>query len=154
MPFSTPLPSHLVLRSLEESDYDKGYLALLSQLTTVGEISREAWNARFAEIAARLPDYQIAVIEDTSTGKIVATATVLVERKFIHACGKIGHVEDVAVDASVRGVGLGARMVAETVRRAKEQGCYKIILDCAEKNVAFYEKSGLKPKDVNMAIYF
>lgn len=149
-----PLPAHLVLRSLEEADYDKGYLALLAQLTTVGEISREAWRARFAEIAARQPDHQIAVVEDTRSGKVVACATVLIERKFIHGCGKIGHVEDVAVDASARGSGLGARVVAETLRRAKEQGAYKVILDCAEKNVGFYEKSGLARKDVNMAVYF
>lgn len=33
---------------------------------------------------------------------------------------------------------------------AKEAGCYKVILDCAENNVAFYEKCGLTRKEVQM----
>jgi len=32
-------------------------------------------------------------------------------------------------------------------------GCYKIILDCSEKNVPFYEKCGFKKKEVQMAFY-
>jgi len=37
---------------------------------------------------------------------------------------------------------------------AKEQECYKVILDCAEKNVKFYEKCGYESKGILMAIYF
>ncbi len=33
---------------------------------------------------------------------------------------------------------------------AKEAGCYKVILDCAEANAAFYEKCGLTRKEVQM----
>jgi glucosamine-phosphate N-acetyltransferase len=33
---------------------------------------------------------------------------------------------------------------------AKQAGCYKVILDCGEANVAFYEKCGLKRKEVQM----
>jgi glucosamine-phosphate N-acetyltransferase len=32
-------------------------------------------------------------------------------------------------------------------------GCYKIILDCSEKNVQFYEKCGFKKKEVEMVWY-
>jgi glucosamine-phosphate N-acetyltransferase len=33
---------------------------------------------------------------------------------------------------------------------ARAAGCYKVILDCAEHNVAFYERAGLARKGVEM----
>lgn len=32
----------------------------------------------------------------------------------------------------------------------RQQGCYKVILDCSEANQAFYEKCGLTRKEVQM----
>ncbi len=46
---------------------------------------------------------------DTEKQKIVATATLLVELKYIRECGKAGHIEDVVVDSSYRGMRLGQR---------------------------------------------
>lgn len=37
---------------------------------------------------------------------------------------------------------------------AKEIGCYKVILDCSEGNVGFYERCGLVRKEVQMVKYF
>jgi glucosamine-phosphate N-acetyltransferase len=53
--------------------------------------------------------YQIFVVEETGKKKIVATATLILEKKFIRGCGLAGHVEDVVVDESVRGQKLGLR---------------------------------------------
>ena len=54
-------------------------------------------------------NYQIFVVEETKEKKIVATATLLLEKKFIRGCGVAGHVEDVVVDEGVRGQKLGLR---------------------------------------------
>ena len=35
-------------------------------------------------------DYYIVVVEDTSIGQIVATASLIIEHKFIHCCAKVG----------------------------------------------------------------
>jgi hypothetical protein len=43
--------------------------------------------ARFQEIAARSDTYFVRVIEDRTTGRIVATATLVIERKFVHENG-------------------------------------------------------------------
>jgi glucosamine-phosphate N-acetyltransferase len=40
------------------------------------------------------------------------------------------------------------------VEEANERQCYKVILDCDEANVGFYEKAGLVRKEVQMAKYF
>ena len=42
------------------------------------------------------------------------------------------------------------RVIEALMEFAKEAGCYKVILDCAESNVAFYEKCGLTRKEVQM----
>ena len=63
---------------------------------------------------------------------------VVIEPKFIHQAGTVGHIEDVVVEETLRGHGLGRMLVDRLVSLAKERGCYKCILDCQEKNVAFY----------------
>lgn len=42
------------------------------------------------------------------------------------------------------------RVIEALVKLAEEAGCYKIILDCSEENVPFYEKCGLYKKEVQM----
>lgn len=141
------------VRALELEDFDKGFLTMLGQLTTVGDVTREKFEERFKEVSES-PDYHIAVVEDLDSGKVVGTAALIIERKFIHECSKVGHIEDVVVDSEVRGKRLGQRLIEELMRVCKERGCYKVILDCAEHNVAFYEKCGLTKKEVQMVKYF
>lgn len=143
-----------LLRTLEATDFSKGYLDLLAQLTVVGSVSEASFQDRLKEIEARAPDYHIAVIEDLETSQIVATGTLFVERKILRSCGLVGHVEDVVVASSKRGHHLGKKIVTELVRVAKEAGCYKVILDCAESNARFYETCGFTRKEVQMALYF
>lgn len=42
------------------------------------------------------------------------------------------------------------RVIEALLIAAKDSGCYKVILDCAESNSAFYEKCGLTRKEVQM----
>jgi len=142
-----------VTRPLEAGDFHKGFVSLVGQLTTMGDITEEMFAARVKEIEAN-PDYIIQVIEDVTAEKLIASATLLVERKFIHQCGKVGHIEDVVVHSDYRGSKLGCLIVKELMRLGKEAGCYKVILDCIESNVGFYEKCGLQRKGVQMARYY
>jgi len=135
-------------REIQVDDYERGYLSLLSQLTTVGNISRR----EFKEQLDRMPKdtYRIVVIEHPITHKIVAAATVFVEKKFVHQCGSVGHIEDVVVDENIRGKYLGIKVIEACKQFAEQQGCYKTILDCSEKNVPFYERCGFKKKELQM----
>jgi hypothetical protein len=45
-------------------------------------------------------------------------------------------------------------MIEQLQYIAEKQGCYKVLLSAAEKNVGFYEKCGLERKEVSMAHYF
>jgi len=144
----------IVLRNLDREDYEKGFLKILSQLTTVGNVSKEEFDQRLNDIqSAKPPFYKIFVLEDVKKGIIIGAATLLLELKFVHACGKVGHIEDVVVDKTYRGLNLGLILVKHLMDIAKEEKCYKIHLDCSEANVPFYEKCGFKKKELQMVWY-
>ena len=44
-------------------------------------------------------------------------------------------------------------VVEQLQQLAWARGCYKIILDCAEKNVGFYQRCGFSAKEIQMALY-
>jgi glucosamine-phosphate N-acetyltransferase len=77
------LPAGYRLRALRRSDYDTGFLDCLRVLTTVGEISKESFDERFAWLSKQDGGYYILVIEDTNDGanKVVGTGALIVERK-------------------------------------------------------------------------
>lgn len=142
---------NLSLRLLQVDDYHKGFLQILGQLAVVGEVSFDQFKKRLEEQKKVVPQtYFTVVIEDVSKSKIIATSTLIVEMKFTHGCSRVGHIEDVVVDETYRGYKLGKRVIDECKRIATEQGCYKTILDCSEKNVPFYESCGFKKKEVQM----
>ena len=49
---------------------------------------------------------------------------------------------------------MGKRIIEMLTEIGKQRGCYKVILDCSEKNAAFYEKCGYHETAVQMAVYF
>lgn len=74
------LPDSYTLRALRKSDYAIGFLDVLRVLTTVGDISEEAWNERYDWMNGQgKGGYYLLVIEDQ--GRIVGTGALLVERK-------------------------------------------------------------------------
>ncbi|CAH8650184.1 unnamed protein product, partial [Heterobilharzia americana] len=112
----------LRIRPLSSSDY--GYVVLLKQLTTVGDISKAKFDERFSQMISCPGTYFIIVLEDERTGRLIGAATLLVELKFIHTCSKRGHIEDVVVDSEFRGMNLGKLLVDTLVRIGKHIGCY------------------------------
>ena len=137
----------LNFRRLEKEDYDKNYLELLKQLTTVGDISQEKYETTVDKMGA-----EVWVIE--FEGKIIASVSLLLEQKIIHECGIVGHLEDVVVDKDYRKYGLGKFIIERIINIAKERGCYKLIGDCKSELLGFYEKNGFESKCVQISIYF
>ena len=97
--------------------------------------------------------HQLYVVE-TLEGVVVGCATLLIEHKLIHNSSSVAHVEDVIVAATHRGQGYGHRLITALVSAAKKNGCYKIILDCADEVRPFYESCGFQQKNIQMAVYF
>ncbi|KAF9999089.1 Glucosamine-phosphate N-acetyltransferase-like protein [Modicella reniformis] len=171
------LPPGYVVRPLCRTDNqvrsNTSFLKTLEVLTTVGEISEDAFRNRFQYLQDHNDEYFTIVIEDMNVpatlagsatssipnlvtpgrGKIVAAGTIVVERKFIRGLGLVGHIEDIAVSGDQQGKKLGLRIIETLKAIGKTHGCYKVILDCSEKNVPFYEKCGFERKGVEMGWY-
>jgi len=132
----------LLVRPLERGDYDKGYLQLLGQLTTVGDITREEFLKRYEAMAGCADTYFPVVVEDEVKGQVVGHAMLVVEQKFIHHCAVRGRLEDVVVSDDYRGKQLGKLLIAIINLLAKKTECYKITLDCKDVMIPFYSKMG------------
>jgi glucosamine-phosphate N-acetyltransferase len=143
----------LLMRRLHVGDNRKGFFELLSQLTEAPSRSSAEYRRTYRRIGHR-GEHCILVIEDTSKQRLVATASLLFEQKFIRGCGVVAHIEDVVVDVQYRGLRLGKHLIAALTRIARGFGCYKAILDCSEDNVGFYISCDFDQKGVMMAQYF
>lgn len=139
-------------RKLEYTDYYKDYLKLLSQLTECNQENVSYFD--FCRKLDRIEESNIHIYVCEKDKKIIATATLVLEHKFIHDLSIVGHVEDVVVDKNHRGNDLGKNIILHLVQLAKENGCYKIILDCNTDNIGFYIKCGFQIKGLEMAMYF
>lgn len=136
------------IEGLNPKHLDRGFFETLSNLSEVAGLSRIA-ALNFVKDILSDPHQEIflAVNEDDT---VVGTITLLFERKFIHGGGLVGHIEDVATRKGWEGHGIGRVLVGWAVKKAREAGCYKVILDCSEKNVPFYEKNGFHRHEVAM----
>ncbi|KAI4101477.1 MAG: hypothetical protein LQ345_007413, partial [Seirophora villosa] len=121
---SSALPENYTIRPLQRSDYKAGMLDVLRVLTTVGDIGEKAWNERYDWLARRGDEYYILVVCNAEK-KVVGTGAVVVERKFIHNLGLVGHIEDIAVAKDQQGKKLGLRIIQALGFIAEKVGCYK-----------------------------
>jgi len=149
------LPQGYVLRALRRDDFASGFLDCLRVLTTVGDVTDEGFGDQFDQMQKQ-GGYYIVVIEDPSReeAKVVATGALIVERKFIHSLGAVGHIEDIAVARDQQGKKLGLRLIQALDFVAEKVGCYKSILDCSEANEGFYIKCGFRRAGLQMAHYY
>lgn len=130
-----------IIRKLRIEDLQNGFLTSLDSLRKASDIDKNKAEEIFKKIDSN-PDYTIAVAE--IDGKVVGSTTLLIEQKFIHQGGLVGHIEDVVVDKNFQGQKIGERIMKYLLEIAKNQGCYKTILDCTDDVKPFYEKLGFK----------
>jgi len=135
------------LRPLEQGDFNRGFLETLANLTDVGLTAEEAihiWRGRNAA--------GVRTVVAVENGQVIGTASLILEHKFLHRGGTIGHIEDVATHPAHQGKGAGSAVVRALVELARQSGCYKVILSCKDENIAFYSKIGFRRHDNGMRI--
>ena len=132
-----------MIREIRKTDLSNGFFSLLAQLS--GEVTSYDIDYLWNEYTKH--SNQITFVDEVKeAGKpasIMATSSVLIESKFLHCGSKVGHIEDVVVCKESRGTGLGQKIVQLCIDYAREAGCYKVILDCSNKNVPFYINCGM-----------
>ena len=129
------------IRKLQRKDIYNGFLLSLDSLRKSSHIKPKKANAIFNKISKN-PHHVIYVAIENS--KIIGAASILIEQKFIHDGGKVGHIEDVAVRKEFQGKGIGKKIVNALLKYAEKQGCYKTFLIVQMNLIPFYENIGFK----------
>ena len=139
--------SGIKIREIVEEDIEKGFLKSLDSLRKASDLDKEVAKDILKKIISN-PDHIIHVAEDN--GKIVGSTTLLIEQKFIHNGGYVGHIEDVVVSKEFEGRGIGIKLVTSLLEIANTRSCYKTILDCKDELIPFYERIGFKQESNQM----
>ena len=79
--------------------------------------------------------YFSLVILDRASDTIIGVGTLFVERKFLRGLGKVGHIEDIAVEKQQQGKKVGIRIINALTWISEQMGNYKTILNCSESNI-------------------
>ena len=130
-----------IIRELRKEDLWNGFLTTLDSLRQASDIDKNKADDIFEKINSN-PDHIVVVAE--LDGKIVGSTTLLIEPKFIHKGGLVGHIEDVVVDKKFQGQKIGEKIMKYLLQYSKDRGCYKTILECTDDVKPFYEKLGFK----------
>ncbi len=133
--------STIKIRKLQRRDIYNGFLLSLDSLRKSSHVKPKKANIIFDKILKN-PDHVIYVAIDN--GKVIGATTLLIEQKFIHDGGKVGHIEDVVVRKEYQGKRIGREIVSALLKYAEKKGCYKTILDCSDDLIPFYESLGFK----------
>ena len=141
----------LVLKKFDNiSEIKRQYLLLLGQLTTVSDMTNEHFFKNIKDINSI---GQIVVGIESKSETIVCSGTIIIEPKIIHGGRPAGHIEDIVVLEKWRNKGIAKELLEHLREIAIEKNCYKIILDCNERLVKFYEKSGFSKKGIQLVEY-
>ncbi|RJR13228.1 GNAT family N-acetyltransferase [Candidatus Parcubacteria bacterium] len=137
------------------------YMADIMQLTE----SNEEVCAQITTVLQQLSNEKKCTLESLQTlvqnpmselwvvkeeGKIVGIATLTLAARL---SGLSARLEDVAVDESQRGKGIGQSLCEKVIERAKERGARSISLTTRPERVAahkLYEKLGFKRKETDV----
>ena len=127
----------VAIRLMDATDLKRGFLDALRALKTVELTEERAIEIYRDRLKSRIRTY-VAVIDD----QVAGTASIFIEPKFINSGGVVGHIEDVAVNPRFQKHGVGRALVQHLLEVCREFRCYKVILDCAEGVIPFYERLG------------
>ena len=131
------------------------YLLLLSNLTSTKYIDTSLFLKNIQTIS-KMGMIVVGVIYDKSnkTIEIVGSGTIIIEPKIIRGGANVGHIEDIVVAKHMQGKGISQKILNILKLIARENNCYKVILDCEDSVKNVYFKNGFTLKGIQLAEYF
>jgi glucosamine-phosphate N-acetyltransferase len=145
MPLDSTL--ELTIGEMTGRDLSGGFLETLASLAPVELTPAQAGEVFRSRLRAGIHTYVARV-----GTRVVGTVSLLLEQKFIHGGGRVGHIEDVAVHADYQEQGIGTALVRHATEEARRCGCYKVVLCCSELLVPFYARLGYRAHTRGMRI--
>jgi glucosamine-phosphate N-acetyltransferase len=145
-----------VIRQIKKADIKTGgFLETLRNLSTNPLTAKSRAYEILDEINSNpLHRILVAVVKSKSNPIVAGATTLLVEPKFIYSGGKVGHIEDVVVRKGYQKRGIGKKLVSHATALAQKMNCVKVILDCSNENMQFYQRLGYTYQDNCMVIKF
>ena len=138
-----------IIRELKKEDLWNGFIKSLDTLSHASDIDRARAEEVFEEIDANRNHVIIVAEVD---GRIVGSGTLIIEQKFIHKGGLVGHIEDWVIDKEFQGRGIGRKITERMLEIARERGCYKTILDCKPNLESYYKNMGFRENEMAMRL--
>ena len=133
---------------LTDEVYD-AFLQLIPQLSSVGVPTRGELSDLILADATTL----LVARQDDGVKPIIGALTLICFRV---PTGLRAHIEDVIVDESARGEGIGEALTRESLRLAAEYGAKGVMLTSNPRRVAankLYQKIGFKEWETNLYFY-
>jgi GNAT superfamily N-acetyltransferase len=122
-----------VIRAAGPDDFD-AVMRLHRQLLPDDPVLRDGSDRAAFETILRTPGLTLSVLE--RDGTLVASTYLNVIPNISRRASPYAIVENVIVDESLRGRGLGRQIMAATLEAAWAAGCYKAMLATGSKNPA------------------
>lgn len=138
------MTQNYIIRKLNENDYIE-YLDLINEFRP-SKFTEDQFRNTLKIINL---NSDIFVIELNT--KLIATATIIFEHKFIHNISKYSQIEDVCVKAEFRKNGYGKILINYLIEVSKKNNCKKINLVCNNDIIKFYESCNFDEKGVQMS---
>lgn len=132
------------IREFQKQDIKKGLLETYKEVWAIDEISDETIEDWYKN------NNHMFVVE--LNGQIIGSATLHIQKKIIRNGGIAGYIEDVVVRNEYRGKNLGSELIKKLIDRAKQLGCYKVVLSCFPERVNFYERNGFYNESILMRL--
>ncbi|MFW5720537.1 MAG: GNAT family N-acetyltransferase [Candidatus Dojkabacteria bacterium] len=137
----------ITIRRLQKEDFYNGFFESLQNMSPSLQALESETATKILEEREQAQTYTYVAVQD---GSVVGTASLLIERKFIHNGSCAGYIEDVSVREGYQGNGIGRQLITRLIAVAKEHGCYKIILGSDQTNKGFYERLGFREHELHM----
>jgi GNAT superfamily N-acetyltransferase len=131
---------------IEYSELMENDLSMLLELYKQLNINEEVINEKLAKkIWENIKTQNIKYIIAKDNGKIIASCYICIIPNFTRKGKSIGFIENVITDKNYRKKGIGKQIMENAIKYAKDQNCYKIILQSGNKRTdaySFYESLG------------
>lgn len=132
---------------IREAVYDDVYRGLLECLDELSPTVLEEKDA--IRILKIREDVNVKTVVFVYEGEVVGTASYFLEPKLFHGGNVACHIEDVATKKDFQKCGVASKIIKHIIDSV-EDFSYKIILNCKEELIPFYEKIGFHKHEQQM----
>jgi len=129
------------IRRLNQNDVlENSFFQTLSHLSPIDLIHNADKIKIFYDCEKRGIEIYVAILDNL----VVGTIRIIFETKFYHQGKTVAHIEDLAIHPRYIKQGVAEGLMKYATNRCVEQGAYKIILNCSDDLLAFYQKLGFQ----------